>query len=148
MAHNRKYVPSALGLIQGRVRNDLKLMDQDYIESLLIQSGYCEDAPFTWVGLLYRYGLENKTIPRYGRISKKYGDASLIVDLKMEILQWADRNNLNLLRSILMIAALDALIHAGKKYKRPTELLEAERAKYGTIPATVEECERVYGREE
>lgn len=145
--HNRKYVPSALGLIKGQIKNDLKVIDQDHTEALLIECGYCEDAPFTWVGLLYRYGLETNTTPRYGRISKKYGDASLTIDLKMEILQWADRNNLELLRSIFMIGALDALIHAGKKYKRPTALLEAERAKYGTIPETVEECERLYGKE-
>lgn len=145
--NERVYVPSALDLVKGHVKNDLKLMEREYIDSLLVQSKYCEDAPFTWVGLLYRYGFETNTIPRYGRISKKYGDASLTIDLKMEILQWADRNNLELLRAILMIGALDALIHAGKKYKRPTALLEAERAKYGTIPETIEECERLYGKE-
>ena len=144
MAHNRKYVPGAVGLIIGRVKNGLKMMDQDAIEALLIKADFFKDAKFQWVGLIYRYGMENNTVPTYQRISKKYGDLPISVDLKMEILLWADKNNLDLMRGIFMIAALEALIHAGKKYKLPTTLLEEERSKYGTIPETIEECERLY----
>jgi hypothetical protein len=144
MAHNRKYVPGGVALVKGRLKNSHKVVSQDEIDSFLIESGFCEGAPFRWVTLMYRYGPKNKTVPSYQRIDKKYGDLPLAVEIKMEILEWADKNNLALMRDIFMIGALDALIHAGKKYDRPTQRLETERAKYGTIPETVEECERLY----
>ncbi|KJV92575.1 Imm39 family immunity protein [Rickettsia bellii] len=96
--------------------------------------------PFKWVGLLYLYGTKNLLIPKYERINKKYGDLPIEIELKMEILEWADQNNLELLYDIFMIGALEALMHVGKKYKLPTHLLEEECSKYGNIPETIEEC--------
>ena len=139
--HDRKYVPGAVDLVKGRVKNDFKVVDQDEIEKILIDSDFFNNMPFQCVGLIYRYGHQNKTVPEYQRINKKYGDLPISVELKMEILQWADQNDLKLLKDILMIAALEALIHVGKKYKLSTHLLEAERSKYSVIPETIEECE-------
>lgn len=51
------------------------------------------------------------------------------------------KNNLNLLHDIYMIAALEALLQVCKKYKLPMDVIEIERAKYGNIPNTIEECE-------
>jgi hypothetical protein len=140
MAHNRKYVPGAIDLVRGRLKNSIKLMEQDKVEQLLIESKFLDKAPFKWVGLIYRYGLKNMLIPEYSRISKKYGDLPIAIELKMEILEWADQNDLKLLYDILMIGALEALIHVGNKYDLPVEILKAERSKYGNIPETVEEC--------
>lgn len=141
MAHNRKYVPGAVDLVKGRVKNDFKVVEQDKIEKLLIDSNFFENMPFKWIGLLYLYGTKNSLIPKYERISKKHGDLPIEIELKMEILEWADQNNLELLYDIFMIGALEALIHVGKKYKLPIHLLEAERSKYGNIPEAIEECQ-------
>ena len=116
-------------------------MEQDLIEQFLIESNFLEDAPFKWVGLMYRYGLKNDLVPEYDRIDKKDGELPIAIELKMEILQWADQNNLKLLYDIFMIGALEALIHVGHKYHLPFARLEIERLKYGTIPETIEECE-------
>ena len=139
--HNRKYVPGATALVMGRVRNGLKMMDQDFIEALIIKSIFLENAPFLWVHLSYRYGIKNDLKVVLQRIDKKYGDIQIALELDMEILQWADKNNLELLHDIFMIAALEALVQVGEKYKLPTEVFLEERQKYGNIPNTIEECE-------
>ena len=141
MAHNRKYVPGAIDLIKGRVRNGYKFVNQDGIERLIIESHFLDQAPFRWVGLIYRYGIKNELVPEYQRINKKYGDLPIAIELKMNILEWADKNNHKLLYDIFMIGALEALIHVGQKYKLPLDCLKQERAKYSIIPETIEECE-------
>jgi len=146
MAHNRKYVPGGVALVMGRVRNSGKSVDQDKVEQLLIDSNFFDHAPFKWVGLIYRYGLKNEIVPEYQRIDKKDSELPIAIELKMEILEWADKNNLKLLYDIFMIGALEALIHVGQKYNLPTDLLKSERTKYGIIPDSIEECEQVYGQ--
>jgi hypothetical protein len=59
----------------------------------------------------------------------------------MEILMWCDKNNVDLMSDIFMIACLESLIQVGQKYKLPYDFLVAERKKYGSIPNTIEECE-------
>jgi len=143
MAHNRKYVPGGVALVIGRLKNSLKVMEQDAIEKLLIDSNFLDHAPFKWVSFTYRYGLKNELIPEYSKINKKYGnELHIAIELKMEILEWADKNNLKLLYNIFMIGALEALIHVGQKYNLPTDLLKSERTKYGIIPDSIEECEQ------
>lgn len=142
--HNRKFVPGSVDLIQGRVRNGINLMPQDEIEQILIESGILKDAPFLWVGMLYLYGTKLDLKAKFKSISKKYGDLDISVELDMKILQWADQNNLKLLKDIFMIAALEGLIQICKKYKLPDARFKEERLKYGTIPETVEECEQSY----
>ena len=144
MAHNRKFVPGDVDLVPGRLRN-LKetLFIQDAIEKIMIDSNFLENAPFKWVGLIFRLGLKNMLFPEFKRINKKYGDLPIAVEMKMEILQWADKHNIKLLQDIYMIASLEALIHVGEKYSLPNELFYAERAKYGNIPETIEEAEEL-----
>jgi hypothetical protein len=142
MAHNRKYVCGGIDLVGTRIKNSLKLMDQDKVESLLIDSHFFDSAPFKWVGLMYRYGLKNDIIPEYRRIDKKDYELPLAIELKTEILEWVGAKNPRLLYAIFMIGALEALIHVGKKYNLPIDILQKERAKYGNIPETIEECEQ------
>lgn len=139
--HSRKFVPGATALLKGRVKNGLKLMPQDYIEELIVKSGILEAAPFLWISLSYRYGLKNDLHTIFQGINKKYGDLDIALELDMEILKWADQNNLDLLQGIFIIAALEALIQVGQKYKLSTTLFAEERMKYGNIPNTIQECE-------
>ena len=115
-------------------------MDQDKVEQLLIDSNFFDRVPFKWISFIYRYGLKNELTPEYQRINKKHSYLPIAIELKMEILEWADRNNLKLLYDIFMIGALEALMHVGKKYGLSIDLLRKERLKYGNIPETIEEC--------
>lgn len=140
--HNRKLVLGSVGLVIGSLKNtSCRLKLRDDLEMIMIHSNYLEGAPFKWVGLIYRYGLKNMTKPEYQRINKKYGDIPIAVELKMEILQWADANNIDLLKEIFAIGALDALIDIGRKYKLPIDAILLEREKYGLIPESIQECE-------
>jgi len=99
---------------------------QDEIESLIVSSGYLTGAPFEWVTVSLRYGLKNENKPHYQRISKKYGDLPLAIELDMHELINADRDQL---KRLFTLATLKALIHAGKKYKLPIASLEERKKK-------------------
>ena len=152
MAHNRKYVPGGIGLIRGKLRKTAISMDQDYTESLVIKSGMLEEARFAWIGLMYRYGYKNETVkPWYGRIDKKDGELPIAVEIKMHVLEAADKVPLDhppgpymLLRQILFVAALDALIHVCQKYKlQGGELFGEARSYYHNIPEDPEEVAKL-----
>ena len=149
MAHNRKYVPGMIDLVKGRVRNDMPIMknNQNDIELLIISSQILNSAPFKWVGLMYRYGIKNDLNVEYDRIDKKDGELPIAIELRMDILQWADRNNLDLMYEIFMIGALEAMIHVCQKYKLDDAAFKEERIKFGTIPESIEECEEKYSKE-
>ena len=125
--HNRKIGLTGVSLTKARPpRYDLEVMAeiQDELESLMIADGYLDNAPFEWVTIALRYGLKNEDVPHYQRISKKYGDIPLAIEIDTHELIETDRDGL---KRLFMIATLKALIHAGKKYKLPIVTLEKRR---------------------
>ncbi|TVP81442.1 MAG: hypothetical protein EA353_01530 [Puniceicoccaceae bacterium] len=99
---------------------------RDSIEQLIIESGFLLEAPFSWVTISIRYGLKNDEVPHYGKINKRYGDLPLSIEVDTHELIDV---TLEELTKKFKITVLKALIHAGKKYDRPTEMLEAELQK-------------------
>ena len=138
-------IVGAVALVRGRIKNGLYSMPDEKFESFLNDKLFLEASPFSWISLIYRYGIKNNLKIEYQRINKKDGDLPIALELDFNILKWADQNNLDLLKDIFMIAALEALIQVCDKYKLPKEAIVAEREKYGTIPNTIEECE-IYGK--
>ncbi|HQS83976.1 MAG: hypothetical protein B7Y25_08590 [Alphaproteobacteria bacterium 16-39-46] len=134
---------SAVSLVMGRVKNDLKILTslQEKLTGFLKKHGYFQNVPFLFVGLIFLYGIKNDLKLKFQRINKKYGGLGTELELDMKILQWADQNNLELLHDIFMIGALETLLQVCKKYSLPDELIIKERLKYGSIPNTIEECE-------
>ena len=141
MANKRKFLPSSIGLVVGRLRRDGKPLKDVHnnMEALVIQSGILEHAPFKWIGLMYRYGERNMLKPEYDRINKKYGDQTVAIEIKMALMKWCDKHDTALMYELLMIGALEAVLDICRKYKLDTSLFEAERAKYRHIPETVDE---------
>jgi hypothetical protein len=99
---------------------------RDSLEQLLVESCFLDDAPFSWVTVSIRYGLKNEDAPHYEKINKRYGDLTLAIEVDTHELISATMEELTLK---FKVAALKALIHAGRKYERPTEQLEAELTK-------------------
>ena len=95
---------------------------RDELEPILISSGYCEDAPFSWVTIAIRYGSQSADIPRYQAINKKYGDLPLSIEVSSEDIQGATLDGITIL---FRGAALRSLIHAGEKYDRPVDALKS-----------------------
>lgn len=157
MAHNRKYVPGVSGLVITRLRKHRSqhVLLHDYVESLVIKSGMLEEAPFKWVGLMYRYGHSNKTVkPIYWRIDKKDGELPIAIELKVPILEKVDNWPVErapgpdiLWRQIIFIGAMDELIHVCEKYKlKGKELFLEMRSHYKNIPDTEEELDALGDR--
>jgi len=138
--HGRLYVPGGVALVKGRLQNDLKMMSQKEVELIIEHSQILLSAPFLWIGMIFRYGTKNDLKVEFQRINKKYGTLPIAVELDMAILEWADKNNTDLLHDIFMMATLEALIQVCDKYKLNKSIILEERNKYGCIPNTIEEC--------
>jgi hypothetical protein len=134
--HERKIVFTGIDLVGASMTHDMDMCKElkDEYESLMIASGYLENAPFLWVGIMFRYGLKHEDAFHYQRIHKKYGDLYIAKELDMRILLKADELDPRILKEFLEIATLDCLIHAGKKYKLPVQALIEKRAMLGTLP--------------
>ena len=99
---------------------------RDDLEQVLVGSGFLGDAPFSWVTVSIRYGLKNEDVPHYEKINKRYGDLPLAIEVDTHELINATLEELTVK---IKVAVLKALIHAGRKYERPTDQLEAEVVK-------------------
>jgi hypothetical protein len=136
--HNRKIVFSGIDLVGASMTHCLEMMGEvrKSIEPIMINSGYLEEAPFLWVGMVFRYGLKHEIKPHYRTIDKKDGELELAKELDMRILLTADESDpVFLLKDFLEIATLDSLIHAGKKYNLKIDGLVERRSRLGEIPA-------------
>ncbi len=126
--HNRKLGITGIALTRARNNpNDVKALTlvRDEIEKVMAESGYLDGAPFSWVTLAIRYGLKNDLEPTYQKINERYGDLPLAIEVDThELLD----SPLQQLKNVFKRAALSSLIHAGRRYARPTRELEAELA--------------------
>ncbi len=125
MAHNRKLVIGSVALTKARVKIRLAgpAMDnvRDELEQEIIQSGYLENAPFRWVGLIIREGLVDEGEPHYQRISAKHGDLPIAIEIDTHRLLDATENEM---AAVYRKATLIALTHAGEKYGLNTARVE------------------------
>jgi len=122
--HNRKLGLTGIALTKQRNnRHDIKSLAavRDEIEKIIIDSEFLKNAPFSWITIAVRYGLKNDSKPNYRAVSKKYGDLPLSIEVNTHELINASFEELKL---IFKKAVLKALIHAGHKFDRPTEILE------------------------
>lgn len=127
--HDRKIGLCGVSLTKARLnRHNPSAMKsvQDEIESVIIDSGYLADAPFSWVTIAIRFGLKDESIPHYKKVDTKYGDLPLSIEVDTHRLLKA---SLEQLIYIYRLAVLEALIHAGKKFNLPTVQLEGLKQK-------------------
>lgn len=125
MGHNRKLVLSGVALTKARlpVRQNGAAANcvRDELEAELIDSNYLEGAPFSWVGLIIRYGLKDEAIPHYQPINMNHGDLPLAIEVDVHrLLSVSEEQMVQVYRE----ATLRALIHAGNKYRLPVGRLE------------------------
>ena len=138
----RKFIANRVGCVKGRVKRDTPICQKasERIIELITDSNILKDAPFEWVGMTYHYTIMNHLKLQYVRIDKKYGEVPVSVSLRMDVLEWADKHNLDLMYEVFMIAALECMLQLCKKYKLSDELFKTERLKFKQIPESVEEC--------
>lgn len=86
----------------------------------MLQFAYLEGAPFSWVTVALRFGLQDSTKPVFGAINIAYGDLPLSIELDISSLQG---QSLDSYRLAYLRATAIALVKAGIKYNRPSEAL-------------------------
>lgn len=92
------------------------------LEPLLEETGFLDDAPFSWVTLtLFVVPSEPRPNPRCFPIDKTYGDLPLEIELDGAELRGKTAEEL-IIR--FRLATVRALIHGGKKHHRSVEEFE------------------------
>ena len=126
MAHNKKLVIGAVDLVKVRLKHvgPAMVTVADEVEKLLVESDFFTGAPFSWVSLVIRNGLENKFTPIFQRINKKYGDLPISVEVDTHELLNAD---LETAKAVYRKATIEALLYVADKYHLPTDTLEKHR---------------------
>jgi hypothetical protein len=98
------------------------------IEQVVIGEGFLTHAPFSWVLLSIRYGLQYSSEPVYYPINAKYGNLMLSFELDVRDLISATDEEVYL---IFKRASLMSLVHAGQKYGRPIKVFERMLSTHG-----------------
>lgn len=121
--HNRKLGLLVVSLTMARLpKNDTKALNlvRDELEGILIETDFYENTPFSWITLSIRFGLKDEDKPKIGKVSKRYGDLSLTIEIDTHRVLGA---SLPELCCTLREATLRSLIYVGDKYARPTAKL-------------------------
>ncbi|MEI7462419.1 MAG: Imm39 family immunity protein [Pirellula sp.] len=122
--HNRKLGLCAAAMTTMRVPNyDIAVatLVRDEIEQVMIDSDYLVGAPFEWVTISLRYGLQNEDQPHYEPVNKQYSDLPLAIELDTNELAKATREEM---KRAFELATLKALVAAGKKFELSYKELE------------------------
>jgi hypothetical protein len=138
------FVTGVVCQVQRREKDELERINRkrvrDSLCTLLEDAQFLEQAPFKWINFIYLEGTENTfQKPRIGRISKKYFDLPLTVEIAAQWLEYASFNDEEMLEQIFEASALEALVVVGKKYKLPTEALEKRLQEIGGFPELPED---------
>ena len=134
--YNRKLGLISAGMVKFRFKvDDYRLMGevQDEAEEWMVESAYLEDAPFEWITLSLRFGLKDDEQPLYFRISKKYRDLPMSIELDVRDLRFADEEQV---KRAFLVATLKSLVHAGKKYELNTERISTVLASLLVVPSS------------
>ena len=128
MAHNRKLVIGGAALVKARLKNTGPAMTQvcDELEAVLIRAGWFPAAPFRWVGLIIRYGLNTESEPHYQRISKTHGDLPIAIEVDTNHILDIHTEPARL-KEFFKRVTIDCLLSVARRYDLPTEALEHER---------------------
>ncbi|MCP4679875.1 MAG: immunity protein 39 [Deltaproteobacteria bacterium] len=123
--HDRKLGLCGAALTTTRIPNfdiEVGTTVRDDLEEVMLECGFLEDAPFEWVTISLRYGLKNENEPHYEPINKEYGDLPLAIELDTSELVGCRREEM---QEAFEVAALKALVHAGRKFNLEHSALEA-----------------------
>ena len=126
MAHNRKLVIGGVALVKARLKNTGPAMVSvcGELEKVLADSEFFANAPFSWISLIIRYGLENNFEPVYQRSNKTHGDLSASIEVDTHPLLGAD---LEATKAVFRRATIEALLHVALKYNLQAKPLEDYR---------------------
>ena len=125
MAHNRLLVLGCVSLTKAKLEpkaNARALANvRDELESAIKSSDFISEAPFYWIGIILRLGLKNDKVPEYSKISKRYGDLPIAIEIDVNRLLGKSEEEL---RSVYRSVVLEVLLHVGERYRLPISALK------------------------
>ena len=89
-----------------------------------MKSGFFENAPFEWIGLIIRYGLKDRFDPEYQKIDKVHGDLPIAIEVDSNRLIKADIEDV---KAVFRLATSNSLVHVAVKYGLPAESIKVYR---------------------
>lgn len=98
--HGRKLGLCGVALTAARnPRDDVKALGEVRyeLEQVVVNSGYLDGATFSWVTVAIRFGVKDEAEPHYQRISRKYGDLPLAIEITTAKIQHAPLPQLKML---------------------------------------------------
>jgi hypothetical protein len=95
---------------------------RDELEAEVINSGFLKDAPFSWIGLIIRYGLKDEEIPHYETVDRVDGELPMAIEIDVHWLLGASEEEM---ARVYRETTLRALVHAGEKYNLPVSRLKS-----------------------
>jgi hypothetical protein len=125
--HNRKLGLLGVALVKARFpKSTGGALDsiRDEFEARLIETRFFEGAPFSWITIAIRYGLKNEEMPVFQRISTKYGDLPLAIEVDSHELISGSLEDIQARFRRAVARALAAVI---SRYGRPSIIAENEK---------------------
>ena len=95
----------------------------------MIEDGFIEGAPFSWVGIIIREGLKNDPAPASQRIDKTDGELPLTIEIDVHRLIEKTKQEM---QTVYEETLLRCLQWTGRKFDRPMAKLEMELARLET----------------
>ena len=80
--------------------------------------GNVDDAPIKTVSLIFRFTETTNLSPVYGRISRRYSELPVTVDLELETLRWSETD---FVKTTLTDATLSVLADVAVRYGLPKD---------------------------
>jgi hypothetical protein len=102
-------------------------MAREAIEPILVKSGWFPDAPFRWVGIIFRYGLATDPEPQFDQIDPNDGDLPIARELDTKELLAVHRD-VDALARYFRIRTLECLLSVARRYDLPASILESALA--------------------
>jgi hypothetical protein len=103
------------------------------IWSMLKESHFFDNAPFKFINMCYRFGIEHGRI-ELGGINKTYFDLSTTIELQYDEVEYYSWNDVAKLCQLMEASMLDMIIYVGAKYNLPTKVFEERFKEIGGYP--------------
>jgi hypothetical protein len=126
MRSDRKLVIGGVALVKARLKHTGPAIDsvREELERILVASDFFAGAPFDWIGLVIRYGMQDRFEPEYQAIHEVHRDLPIAIEVDTHRLLKAD---LETVKAVFREATLEALLDVATRYSLRRDALIAHR---------------------
>lgn len=131
--HNRRLVIGAVALDYGKVRDDIKALDEVIVEmQQIIPSNFFETLAFSRVSLMVRYGSSTILEPMEWKMTGQYMDISIELEMSKLTQKQVDPPTYEKIKPLFLFSTLKAMIGVCQAYGLRTAEFE-NRLNYESV---------------